>query len=434
MGRDAAYTLAGLCGAACHGEALAIDRCVLGDTIDRGFDFLLDRQAPDGRLDLHGVYSANEAGFPLPALAVAYRHLEHRDAVLFGRIADRMQAFMVRAADAVVAGDAYSANHRWAAAAGPLAAVHRLFPADRYIEKVHDYLADPIDCEADGFWFEERSPNYNMVANHGLLVLADELDRPDLVELVVQSCKLVLRFLQPNGEADSSFSFRQDRGQPDCPAAAYRVARRAAIASGDGQLTSLADQVRDARNNATLMPMTLEWLEHPGDMPEPETIETRFDAYWPDRQIARRREGVTALTLAADPGEHFFDTVLDSWGGVKRSEDWFHLHHGGIVLQSVRLELSRLGSVRPVALERLSSTRYRLADHADGWGHIAHFRPGSPAVRMPHRYGGQIEVNIDPACIDLAMDFESPDVIQSSLRFFVRAGVEVEGIGRLQAG
>lgn len=433
-GRTAAYAIPQLCGLIPHAEQLDLSREEIKRSISEALDFCLRRQAPDGRLDLHGTYSPNEAGFPLPAMAAAYRLLPGIAPDVFDLIAERLQEFMSKAAEAVLAGDAYSANHRWAAAAAPLAAVHRLFPDDRYLAKIDEYLADGIDCDKDGFWFEERSPNYNTVANHGMLILADEIGRPDLLDHVIKNCQLSLSFVQPNGEADTSYSHRQDRGKSGRPAGDYRVVRRAALASGDGRLTSLAQQLRHDRPNEALMPLPLEWLEHPGEMPPPEPISKRFEIHWPNRHLARWCDRATAMTLAADPGDHFFDTVLDQWGGDKRSEDWLHLHHGSVVIQSVRLELANVGSIRPSQLIRVGPRHYELSENCEGWDHIAHFRPGSPKVRMKHRRQASVSVMADSTGLRLQIHSTSPDHLYASLRVFVRAGAHADGIGKLRAG
>jgi hypothetical protein len=433
-GRQTAYSLNILLGMRCHAEAFALDTASLDTACEAAMSFLTRRQAIDGRIDLNGTLSANETGFPLPGLAAAYRHLPSRTPALFDRLAKPMRDFMVRGAAAVLEGEPSTANHRWAAHAAPLAAVHQLFPDTRYLRRIEDLLADGIDCDDDGFWYEERSPNYNMVANHGLLVLADTLGRDDLLDHVIRNCRLMLDLLQPNGEADSSTSFRQDRGRADRPAATYRVARRAAMLTGDGRLTRLAEHVRGVTADEALMPMAFEWLDHPGEPPSPDPLPERVERSLARGSIVRWREHDTSLTLAADPGEHFFDTVRDQWGGIKRSEDWFHLHCGDIVLQSIRFTLSYGRSIQPSELKQSEPGAYELVGACDGWPHTAHFRPGSPVTQTPQCQRHRIRVDRLGPRLRVRLDCDSADALWGALAFYIRPGIHAEGCGELKAG
>ena len=315
-GRESAYNMARLAAARCW-LCDSEDANRLDVAIRRGVKFLLRRQAPDGRLDLCGWFSANEAGFPLPGLVEAYKHLRQSAPALFHEIELDLRLFLQRAAQAVLAGSAYTANHRWAAACAPLAAVHSLWPDERYLAMVNDYLADGIDCDADGCWYEERSPGYNMVADHGLMAMADYLGRPELLQHVVQNLTFLLYQLNPNGEVDTTFSHRQDRAQANRPPCTYGVARRVAQLTGDGRFTTLAMAAlqRTASLPYELMPLPFELANHPGPLPPPRPVPTTYEKFYPTRELARWRCGERALTLSADAGRHFFDGVLDQWGG-----------------------------------------------------------------------------------------------------------------------
>ena len=156
-GREAAYRLARLIAGACWGDLIDVDHKALAEAIRRAAKFIVRRQSPDGQMDLGGYYSPNEAGFPVPGLVAAYKHLSNADPELFQDIAADLKQFIQRAAEAVLAGSAYTANHRWTAASAPLAAAHSLWPDARYLAKIQDYLSDGIDCDADGFWYKEPS-------------------------------------------------------------------------------------------------------------------------------------------------------------------------------------------------------------------------------------------------------------------------------------
>lgn len=389
----------------------------------RAMRFVLRRQQPDGTLDLGGATSCNEAGFPVPALVEAHRRLKAVDSEWSADLRGLIEAYVRKAAEAVLAGDAHTANHRWAAAAGPLAAAHTLFPDDRYLAKIESYLADGIDCDAEGCWFEERGVGYNNVANHGMLVLADCLRRREFLEPILRNLRFMAHNVQPNGEADTSYSFRQDRGVPGCRPCEYRLARRGAIESGDGRLTALAlsDGIH-APGASDLMPLLFDLDRFPGPLPAPGPLPETYELPIPSIPAVRLRRGSTALTLAADRGGHFFDTVRDTWGGPRRNEDWFHLHHGGVVLASVQLAIASRRCLQPRELRQIAPGTWELRGHEDGWWHTLHFRPGSPRTRMAWELDHAIRVVWSGDRIEVAVEASSPGALVASLRLWVRAG------------
>jgi len=389
----------------------------------RAMRFVLRRQQPDGTLDLGGATSCNEAGFPIPALVEAHRRLQAIDRDWASELRGLIAQFVRKAADAVVAGDAHTANHRWAAAAGPLAAAHTLFPDERYLAKIESYLADGIDCDAEGCWFEERGVGYNNVANHGMLVLADCLGRREFLEPVVRNQRFMLHNLQPNGEADTSYSFRQDRGSPGAKVCEYRLARRGALESGDGRLTTLAilDGIH-APGASDLMPLLFDLDRFPGPLPAPLPLPETYEQPIPSIPAVRVRRGPAAMTLAADKGGHFFDTVRDQWGGPRRSEDWFMLQHGGVTLASVQLAVAQRRCLQPRELEQIAPGSWELRGHEEGWWHTLHFRPGSPRTRVAWDLDHAIRVTWSGDRIDVAIEATSPGALVASLRLWVRSG------------
>jgi hypothetical protein len=435
-GRETAYRLARFIAGACWADRIDVDPAQLRETIRRAAKFIVRRQAPDGRIDLGGSYSPNEAGFPVPGLVAAYKHASKRCPDLFDEIKDDLKQYITRAAEAVLSGAAYTANHRWTAASAPLAAAHSLWPDQRYLDKINDYLADGIDCDEDGFWYEERSPNYNIVANEGMLVLADCLDRPDLLQPVLRNFQFLLRMVQPNGENDSSFSHRQDRAVANRVLCSYRTARRAAQLTGDGRLTTLAIGAMQPVSELVtwLVPVIFEIDEHPEPMPAAIPLETEYEKYFARTGLARMRHGPSALTLAVDHGGHFYTDVRDQWGGPRHSDDWFHFMHDDIVIQSIHLAPAGMYAIQPRMMERLGADSYRLSGEFGAWKHTLHFRPGSPLTDMPWDVSHHEEIEWKRRGIRLKMHCIAPHALIASLNIWLRPGVEViDGDGAARA-
>jgi hypothetical protein len=426
-GRHAAYVLGRLLAVRCWSDRLEMKTAEQDELIRRCLAFIRRRQAPDGRLDLGGAYSPNEVGFTLPALAMGYRRLSELPGDPLADVRASLKEYLLLGADAVLRGDAYTANHRWTAAAAPLAAVHALWPDSRYLAKIEGYLADGFDINEDGCWYEERSPNYNRVANSGVIVLADALGRPELLDVVRRSLDFTSLFLQPNGEMDSSFSHRQDRGAANCRAMCYAHARRIALHTGDGRYSALARMAWESgdRGLDDLIPLLFEWDRDESPLPPEVAPSTNFEKNLPASGLARIRHGQDALTLAADAGNHFYDSVLQQWGGPRLSDDWFHLHHGNLVLQTIHLAAAGMTNIQPQTLEAVEPGHYRLGGLAPGWIHTLHFRPGRPKMLMEWNWRHAIDIKISEKVIDLQIKSASEHSLIVDLIFWFRPGVEV---------
>lgn len=427
-GRWSAFTLAKLVAARTWADDIGIDPATLDEPIRRAIAFLRRRQSPVGELDLGGAYSGIEAGFTLPGLVTAYRKLEEVAELASARA--QLATFLRKAGEAVLGAEALTANHRWAAVCAPLAALNTLWPDERYVQKIDRYLADGIDCDSSGLWHIERCPNYSGVANHGIMVMADCLDRPGLLEHVVRNCRLTLYMQQPNGESDTSFSHRQSRNVPNVRSLNYPSLRRAAIRSGDGRIASLARAaLREGNLGDMLYPLAFTIDAHPGELPSDEPLPEAFDLHLRSAQIARRRSGVTAITVSADSGNHFFDTVRDTWGGARRSDDWLHLHHGSVVIQSVQFAIGATHNIQPDWLEVTESGHYRLGGNRKGWRHTLHFRPDWPQLDVHWGLAHEIAIDHQDDALRLRLSAQAAKALIGSLRIFVRPGVIADGCG-----
>lgn len=430
-GRHAAYTLARLMAARLWAEELAIDAGCLDAACVRTLAFLGRRQAADGSLDLGGMYSSNEVGFPLTGLALAWRRYEAGGIAPGPRYLDDLLAFCVRGGEALLAGSALTANHRWAAVSAPLAALNLIRPDSRYLNAIETLLSHGLDLNADGCWEHERSPNYNIVASQGVLALADTLGRGELLAPLVNHGEFVLHSLQPDGEMDSTISHRQDRAQAGCAAISYGVARRLALIADDGRFTALAEQAWAAHPEPEreLVPLPLQLDAQPGSMPAPKPLPVHYEVFFHKTGQARIRTPRTAVSFSCDTGGHFFDMVRDRWGGVKHSDDWFHLHHGGVVIESLVVAAAGMQNVQPGVLRRVDAGRYELEADQPGWDHTLHFAPGSPGLRVRWDWCTRITAAVNAAGVSISLNSTTPKSLIASLHWRVRAGLTLHLAG-----
>ncbi|TXR55506.1 hypothetical protein [Quadrisphaera setariae] len=140
----------------------------------------------------------------------------------------------------LLVGGVHTPNHRWELSAA-LGRLLRLSPpeptASALRTRIGQWLAEGVDVDADGL-FSERSANYAAaVSDPSLLLLADVLDRPDLLAVVESSLDALLDLLLPDGAVETVHSRRQDQRRSDFPLAAFAVPLRAvAVATGRGDL------------------------------------------------------------------------------------------------------------------------------------------------------------------------------------------------------
>lgn len=431
-GRHAAYTLARLMAARLWIAEINMLAAPLDAACTRALAFIRRRQAPDGSLDLLGSYSSNEVGFPITGLALAWKRYEAAGIEPSPGFMDGLRDFCRLGGEAILAGSAHTANHRWAAVCAPLAALYHLQADARYPRKIESLLAQGLDINADGCWEHERSPNYNNVASQGVLAIIDLLGRDDLVPPLVRHGDFVLHSLQPNGEMDSTLSHRQDRAQFDTLAASYGLARRLAQLTGDGRFTALAEAAwrRQPSPEGELVPLLLQLDAHPDPLPAALPLPDRYEVFFERTQQARIRTPRTAIGLSADAGGHFFDTVRDRWGGVRRSDDWFHLHHGGVVVESLVLAGAGMQNLQPGKLRRVTAGSYELQADQPGWRHTLHFQSGSPRLPVRWDWKSRLRVEVVPQSMTLALESVAPYSLAASLLWRIRPGVTLHEAGR----
>jgi len=344
--------------------------------------FMGRRQRPNGTVMLgaSAAPSCAEVGFTLPGVCAVYERL--RDADLPGRddLLAGLGAYVQRGAAACRTLRPHTANHRWTACAGPLACVDDLFPDPANGVRIDEFLADGLDLDTDGLWFEERSPNYNQVANWGMLYLADHRGLRSCLDAAYANYRTILRFIQPNGEADTTFSHRQDRGAAQRPWGDYWLARRLAVEYQDGELATAADLLL-----ARLTPEVLEFIPLLLLATEPRLrceeiprrpLPLRTELRCTSQQIWRWRDDQVAATVIADRGGHFWDVTYGRWGAPQRSNTVMSLHHGQAIIDGIKLTWGAgSGGFRPerITYDDDGTTRLTYRDH--GQDHVAHYRP-----------------------------------------------------------
>ncbi|MEX0778919.1 MAG: hypothetical protein WD491_12205 [Balneolales bacterium] len=173
---------------------------------------LLQNQHPNGTFDSGNLKSPPDSAFMVEQFWRAQALLLKDELNVTSTLRKSVETIIMNAGEALVKGGIHTPNHRWAICAA-LAGVHTLYPDQRYINRIDDWLEEGIGQDEDG-QHPERSPNYDSaVNNQGLLDVAILLDRLELLEYVRKNLELTIYLMEANGDVETVASRRQDQAQ-----------------------------------------------------------------------------------------------------------------------------------------------------------------------------------------------------------------------------
>ncbi|GAB7106375.1 hypothetical protein JCM4814A_46890 [Streptomyces phaeofaciens JCM 4814] len=272
-------------------------------------------------------------------------------------------AALARIADAatgsLLTGGVHTPNHRWELCAA-LARLHRSFPDDRLLDRAEEWLDEGVDIDAEGL-YSERSPVYaSHVTNPSLLLLADVLDRPDLLHAVERNLAATLDLIRPDGTVETVHSRRQDQYGPFLLAPYLPHYRLLAVRTGRGDFARAARlAAAGGVDDPDLLAQTLLTPDLCRALPDPEPRTPPRDRYLATAGLAHRASAAahTVLYGGSDVPEH-----RRIRSGLACNPTFLRLFAGDAVLDAVRLARGffDLGPFRAADMHRLADTRYRL--------------------------------------------------------------------------
>jgi hypothetical protein len=304
----------------------------------------------------------------------------------------RVRAALAEVLDALtpplLTGGVHTPNHRWELSAA-LGRLLRLGPpeplAGALRSRVDQWLAEGVDVDPDGL-YSERSANYAAaVSNPSLLLLADVLDRPDLLAVVEASLAALLDQLLPDGSVETVHSRRQDQRRRDFPLAAFVVPLRSlAVATGRGDLARAArlaqaqglhaagshDDLDGAAAAAALLLDPRVGRELPPDEPP---AATRRRAFGAGLVVDHHPRAAVVVAASADHARH--GRVRS---GLATEPTFLRALAGRAVLDSVRLSRTffGLGPFRAAEPAALDGDRVALRERVSA----AYYQPLAPAL------------------------------------------------------
>jgi len=239
-----AVELRGMAPLFCHPRSRYYRQPSLASRIDLAVGYLEREQYADGTIDgpTTNFHSPPDTAFVVLDLLLTYRLLEADGSASTKGSRERLGQFLRRAADAMANGGIHTPNHRWVVAAA-LAGCDRLFPKPAYRERVERWLAEGIDCNEDGEYTERSNAVYNAITNRALIMLAELLDRPEILDPVRRNLTMMYYCVHPDGEIVTDYSRRQDwqtRSRMGEYLLHYRIL---SLRDQDGRMAAMADRI-----------------------------------------------------------------------------------------------------------------------------------------------------------------------------------------------
>lgn len=280
----------------------------LMNSMNLALDYTKKIQRENGTFDLliSNFYSAPDTGFIMHGMGGAYKVME-----LYAKtseeiqLKEKMYSLIYKAAEGLRDGGFHTPNHRWVEAAG-LALAYNITKDESFHEMAMKYLAEGIDIDENGE-FTERSPGiYNAVNDNALLILAEELGKPELADYAARNLKMMFSYFEPDGSVFTQNSVRVDKGEgmpgkSFYPTNYYHLYLEAAYLFNDPQFSKMADLIFESAKKSGGVPGNLWQYMVKGGLksfePEMEELNDEFEVFYKPSKIVRKRKGNFGLTL-----------------------------------------------------------------------------------------------------------------------------------------
>ncbi len=271
--------------------------------------YLLACQHEDGTIDLHttNFHSPPDTAFVLEPVCAALAVLKIQPGEKVPSEARKnLEVFIRRAGAALAVGGIHTPNHRWVVCSA-LARVNSLFPDEKYVRRVDNWLAEGIDIDSDGQFTERSTSIYSPTIDRALLTAGRLLNRPELLDPVRRNLELTLYFLHEGGEVATEVSRRQDQYQKGLVLPYYIPYRYLALKDRDGRFASVTRLI-EANFAFSLGGELIYFLEDPAlgsQLPEPGPLPEDFERVFPASAAARVRRGPVSATILAQNSTFF---------------------------------------------------------------------------------------------------------------------------------
>jgi len=236
-----------------------------------------------------------------------------------------LQQFVLKAADALTVGGIHTPNHRWVVCMA-LARVNSLFPNEKYLSRIDEWLGEHIDIDADGQFTEKSSSIYSPLTDRCLITVARLTNRNELYEPVRKNLDMTLYYIHPNGEVVTEASKRQDKYKYGSLASYYYPYRYMALLDSNGQFSAMSFWIEQHPEKLTSFLMyLLEDKKLNSELPGKTSLPANYEKLFVHSNLARFRRGNVSATILAD------------------NFTLFHFRKGEAILQALRFASAFFG-------------------------------------------------------------------------------------------
>lgn len=324
---------------------------------------LLQDQNSDGTFDFGNLQSPPDTAFMIEQLFRAQTLLIKDSSGATAGLRQSMKELILNAAEAVTTGGVHTPNHRWAVSAA-LAGTNALYPDQRYVDRINNWLGEGIGQDADGE-HPERSRNYDAgVNNPSLLDVAIYMERPELFDYVRKNLELTIFLTELNGEAETVASRRQDQehGRYVMIHRYYLSFRYLAIRDNNPRFAAVVriieTQYMDELGEHLADFLLHEELNKP--LPNPGSLPDDYVKHFRNTDLVRIRRGKNSAFIFGGTDWHLGH---GAWSGISHNPTFFKLRKGDAILESVRMSPAffRTGYFRSNGLT-VNGDEYRLQE------------------------------------------------------------------------
>jgi len=389
-------------------------------------------QREDGTFDLliSNFYSAPDTGFIMHNMVRTYRIMDmHAETEREKIVRDKLYSIIEKASIGLRDGGFHTPNHRWVEAAG-LAMAYNITGDESLRDMALMYLAEGIDIDENGE-FTERSPGiYNAVNDNALIILANELNKPELYEYASENLRMMFSYIEPDGSVFTQNSVRVDKGEGKpgksfYPVNYYFLYLRAAFNRSDNEFAAMADRIfTSALGSGRGIPGVL-WLYMLEDGlssydPELSELPDEYEVHFKPSNIVRKRNGNLSVTLLGNSPNFLFVQKGNLRCYLRLCSSFF------AVAQFSADEIRKNGNTYEMEFTALGSYRwpFETPPETNVWEEMDHSKRKS-VNKLELTYKLKIEITKDGATLNVKT--EGCDRVPLKVEFVLTGGCTVKG-------
>ncbi len=253
---------------------------------------LVNLQHDDGTIDLLSTnfHSTPDLGFTIYPLALSYSIMLKNNHLNYGEFPSLMKQYLLNAGKALSVGGIHTPNHRWVVSCA-LASLHELFPNPMYRVRVEEWLAEKIDIDPDGQYYERSTAVYTPITNRSLIDIAKKMGYDYLYDVVRKNLNLTFYFVHSNGEIATESSNRQDQYHQSNMAGYYLAYNYMALLDKDSRYSGMVTYIQNTVPVDQLRYMLPYFIEDSAllqELPEATPIPTSYHKYFKYSDMERQ--------------------------------------------------------------------------------------------------------------------------------------------------